>query len=101
MMTFAIEFTHSAADHVRALRKFEQQLVLDTIEQQLRHEPLTETRNKKRLGPNDLCNWELRVGRFRVFYDLVVEVDPKVVKIKSVGYKEHNKLYIGGKETVL
>jgi len=100
-MTFAIEFTQTAADHVRAFRKFEQQMVLDAVEEQLRHEPMTETRNKKRLGSNDLSNWELRVGKFRVFYDVILENEQQAVKIKAVGYKEHNKLYVGGKETLL
>jgi mRNA-degrading endonuclease RelE of RelBE toxin-antitoxin system len=100
-MRFFIDFTETAADHVRALRKFEQQLVLDAVERQLRHEPATETRNRKRLGPNELSDWELRVGRFRVFYDIVLEDDQNIVKIKAVGHKEHNKLYIGGRETVL
>jgi mRNA-degrading endonuclease RelE of RelBE toxin-antitoxin system len=100
-MAFVIEFTQTAADHVRAMRKLDEQAVLNAIEQQLRHEPATETRNKKRLGPNDVSNWELRVGDFRVFYDLVLEDDQPTMKIKAVGKKEHNKLYVGGKETVL
>jgi mRNA-degrading endonuclease RelE of RelBE toxin-antitoxin system len=100
-MNFAIAFTDAAADRVRALRKFEQQIVLDAIEEQLRHEPMTETRNKKRLGPNELSDWERRVGKFRVFYNIVVADDEHVVKINAVGYKEHSKLYIAGKETSL
>ena len=31
---------------------------------------------------------ELRVGDFRIFYDVVVESDPRVVKVKAVGQKE-------------
>ena len=100
-MTFAIEFTQTAGDHVRALRKFEQRMVLDAVEEQLRHEPTTETRNKKRLGANDLSNWELRVGKFRVFYDVVLQNEQQAVKINAVGKKEHNKLCVGGKETLL
>ena len=49
-MAFEINFTHIAATHVRAYRKFEQQIILDAIEEQLRHEPMTETRQRKRLG---------------------------------------------------
>jgi mRNA-degrading endonuclease RelE of RelBE toxin-antitoxin system len=64
----------------------------------LRHEPLTETRNRKRLGENPLSDWELRIHQFRVFYDVVDEDDRRVVKIKAVGHKDHNTLIIGGKE---
>jgi mRNA-degrading endonuclease RelE of RelBE toxin-antitoxin system len=100
-MAFEINFTRTAADHVRGFRKFERQIILEAIEDQLRHEPITETANRKRLGENGLSDWELRVQRFRVFYD-IVEVDNRQdVKIKAVGYKDHNRLFIGGKETKL
>jgi mRNA-degrading endonuclease RelE of RelBE toxin-antitoxin system len=100
-MTFEIDFTRPAADHVRAFRKFEQQIILDAVEEQLRHEPTTETRNRKWLGENELSDWELRVQSFRVFYDVSVDEDRQVVKIKAVGHKEHNKLLIGGTEVQL
>ena len=57
---FEIDFTSTAANHVRAYRKFEQQIILDAIEEQLTYEPITETRNRKQLGENDLSDWELR-----------------------------------------
>ena len=100
-MAFEINFTQTAAAHVRAYRKFEQQIILDAIEEQLRYEPTTETRNRKRLGENELSNWELRVQQYRVFYDVDSEEERQVVKIKAVGHKEHNTLYIGGKEVQL
>jgi len=53
------------------------------------------------LGENELSNWELRVQKFRVFYDVLHEEDRQVVKIKAVGHKEHNILYIGGREVQL
>ena len=100
-MAFEINFTHIAATHVRAYRKFEPQIILDAIEEQLRHEPMTETRQRKRLGANTMSDWELRVQQYRVFYDVLIEEDPQVVKIKAVGHKDHNTLYIGGKEVDL
>jgi mRNA-degrading endonuclease RelE of RelBE toxin-antitoxin system len=100
-MAFEINLTPTAAGHVRAFRKFEQQIILDAIEKQLRHEPTTETANRKMLGENELSDWELRVQRFRVFYDVALDNDRQVVKIKAVGHKEHNKLTIGGKEIQL
>ncbi len=90
-MPFSIDFTQIAAAHVQAFRKYDQQIILEAIEKQLRHEPMTETRNKKRLGENDLSDWEMRIQEFRVFYDVTVEPEGSVVKTKGVGYKEHNK----------
>jgi len=100
-MAFAIHFTKTAAGHIRAYRKFEQRIILDGIEAQLEHEPTTETRNKKRLGDNELSDWELRIQDFRVFYDVIAEEDCCAVKVKAVGHKEHNKLCIAGKEVQL
>ena len=98
---FAIKFTQTAAGHVRAYRKFEQKIILDAVEEQLRHDPTVETRNRKRLGENELSDWDLRVQNFRVFYDVIVVNNRRVVKIKAVGHKEHNMLYIGGKAVQL
>jgi mRNA-degrading endonuclease RelE of RelBE toxin-antitoxin system len=72
-----------------------------TIDEQLSQEPTTETRNRKRLGENELFDWELRVQDFRVFYDVLVEDDRNVVKIKAVGQKQHGILRIGEKEVRL
>jgi mRNA-degrading endonuclease RelE of RelBE toxin-antitoxin system len=100
-MTFEIEFTKTAANHVRCYKKFEQRIILDAIAEQLSHDAMTATRNRKRLTENELSDWELRVQKFRVFYDILVEEDRQVVKIKGVGHKEHNTLYIGGREVEL
>jgi mRNA-degrading endonuclease RelE of RelBE toxin-antitoxin system len=100
-MAFQIEFTQAAADHVRGFRKYDQTIILGAIEEQLRHEPTVETRNRKPLSPNQLSNWELRVDQFRVFYDVSVVGDAEIVKVKAVGRKEHNKLAIGGEEVQL
>ncbi len=70
--------------------------VLDEIEKQLAYEPLTETRKRKRLRPNLIAPWELRVGELRVFYDVPVG-EPKKVQVLAIGIKKRNKLYIGGK----
>jgi mRNA-degrading endonuclease RelE of RelBE toxin-antitoxin system len=89
-------FTESAFADLTFLRKADQNVVLDAIEQRLATEPLVETRNRKPLRPNDLSSWEARVGSHRVFYD--VDEDSQTVTIKAVGWKEHSKLFIRGKE---
>ena len=100
-MAFDVQFTQLAATHVRSYRKFAQRIIFDGIEEQRAHGPDTETRNRTRLGENDLSDWELRIGKFRVFYDLVVDETQQIVKVKAVGHKEHNKLFIGQKEVQL
>ena len=92
---FELEFTASALDDLGYFKRAEQNLILNKIEASLLHEPLVETRHRKPLRPNDLSAWELRVGNFRVFYD--VNEEKKVVLIKAVGYKKHNALYIRGR----
>ena len=68
---------------------------MDQIDSSLKHEPERETRNNKALRPNRLAERELRIGRFRVFYDIEAG---KTVKIEAVGHKRGNCLYIGGEE---
>jgi mRNA-degrading endonuclease RelE of RelBE toxin-antitoxin system len=48
------------------------------------------------MRPNQLAEWELRAGRYRIFYD--IHPDTTVVAIVAVGYKQGNVLYIRGKE---
>lgn len=91
---FEIEFTHSARQDLKTLRKFEQQIVLDGIDEHLQFEPTVETWNRKRLHPNDIADWELRLGKHRVFYN--VEEQVKIVAIQAVGFKVGNELYIRG-----
>jgi mRNA-degrading endonuclease RelE of RelBE toxin-antitoxin system len=100
-MPFDIEFTAIVANHVRGYKKVEQKIILDAITEQLTHEPATETRNRKPLIKNELSDWELRVQKFRVFYDVMLDEDSQSVKIKAVGHKEHNILYIAEREVKL
>jgi mRNA-degrading endonuclease RelE of RelBE toxin-antitoxin system len=93
---FRIEFTPEAVDDLRLLRKYDQQVVLSAIEEQLAHQAAQETRNRKRLRPNQLAEWELRAGDFRVFYD--IDMENTVVKIEAVGYKQGSKLFVHGQE---
>jgi len=44
-MAYSVEFAESVKEQLRALPARQRALLLDSIEQQLVHEPLTETRN--------------------------------------------------------
>ena len=93
---YEIEYTAEALGDLESLRKFEQKQIVDEIDAQLKHEPDVETRNRKRLRPNNVAEWELRVGKFRVFYDVRKAVN--IVKVEAVGYKKGNRLFIHGEE---
>ena len=89
-----IELTSDAGDDVAALRMFDRKRILDAIETMLSHEPDRESRNRKRLRPNKLAEWELRIDEFRVFYDVVVA--DTAVRIVAVGQKDGSLLFIRG-----
>ena len=96
-MPYAVEFAQSVEDHFRALTARDRTTVLAAIDRQLLNEPLKEARHRKPLRPNPIAPWELRVGRLRVFYE-VVGAEGGVVRILAVGRKRRNVLMIGGKE---
>ena len=97
-MSFDIDYTRTAANLMRGYRKYEQKIILDAVDRQLQYEPTSESKKRKRLGKNPLSTWELRVGKYRVFYDVIPDGEYGVVKIKAVGHKVHNWLHIAGKE---
>jgi mRNA-degrading endonuclease RelE of RelBE toxin-antitoxin system len=92
---YQIEISDGALDELAALRAFDENRILEAIEKQLSYEPNLETRNRKMLvgviPPLEAIPpiWELRVGRYRVFYDLSDE-DQKVY-VRSVRDKPAHK----------
>jgi mRNA-degrading endonuclease RelE of RelBE toxin-antitoxin system len=97
---YDIKFAESVRQQIEALTVRERSTALDAIERQLLHEPLVETRNRKPLRPNPIASWELRIGKLRVYYE-VIPGDPGVVRIVAVGKKERNIVRIAGKEIEL
>jgi mRNA-degrading endonuclease RelE of RelBE toxin-antitoxin system len=93
---YEIQYNVEAIEDLKLYRKHERQLIVDQIDEQLSHEPSYETRNRKRLRPNRVAEYELRIAKFRVFYD--VDENEKVVKIEAIGHKEGSCLFIRGKE---
>jgi mRNA-degrading endonuclease RelE of RelBE toxin-antitoxin system len=93
---FRIELTPEAMDDLESMRTFDQRRVAAALEARLAHEPTRETKNRKRLRPNALAEWELRVEAFRVFYD-VLAVD-EIVKVVAIGVKDGNDLFIHGEK---
>src|SRR5918997_6018307 len=83
---FQIDFTPEALEDLRLLRAYDQRRIIEAAQAQRRHQPARETRNRKRLRPNELAEWELRIAAFRVFYD--VDEENEFVKIEAVGCQE-------------
>ena len=96
---FEIEFTPEARDDLRALRKNDQAEIVAAMQVQFQYEPTVETRNRKRLRPNEVAEWELRVGKFRALYN--VDVDVQRVRIEVIGFKMGHVLFVRGKRRVL
>jgi mRNA-degrading endonuclease RelE of RelBE toxin-antitoxin system len=97
-MKFSITLTDSAVEDLDYFRKNERKKIAEGIALFLTRDANVETRRRKPLRPNRIAPWELRIDDYRVFYDLEVENE---VKIVAVGHKEHNDLYIRGKKVAL
>ncbi len=88
---FAIRFAESVEGDLRKIQIYYRNQILDSIEEKLAHEPETATRNRKLLE-NLTPPWpavapirELRVGKYRIFYD--VSLAESVVYVQAIGKK--------------
>jgi mRNA-degrading endonuclease RelE of RelBE toxin-antitoxin system len=88
---FAIRFAESVEEDLRKIQVYYRNQILDSIEEQLAHEPETATRNRKLLESltppwqTVAPIWELRVGEYRVFYD--VSAAESVVYVRATRKK--------------
>jgi mRNA-degrading endonuclease RelE of RelBE toxin-antitoxin system len=91
MCVFAIRFAEGVEEDLRNIRIYYRNQILDAIEEQLAREPETRTRNRKLLDnlippwQTVAPIWELRVGDYRVFYD--VSAAESVVYVRAVRRK--------------
>jgi mRNA-degrading endonuclease RelE of RelBE toxin-antitoxin system len=73
---YHLEYSEGVADDLKELRAGDRKRILDKIEEQLPDRPTQKTRNKKPLvglkppWGREAPVWELRVGKYRVFYDV-------------------------------
>jgi mRNA-degrading endonuclease RelE of RelBE toxin-antitoxin system len=92
-MVHTIQLTPSAASELRAIRAYDRRRIVNEMERQLIHQPTVETRNRKCLAGSArsviATVWELRVGDYRVFYD--VDSDAKTVHVRAVRRKTPNR----------
>jgi mRNA-degrading endonuclease RelE of RelBE toxin-antitoxin system len=93
-MEFDVELAPSADEDLDYYQVREQRVILDAIEEFLELDADVQTKKRKRLRPNPLAPWELRIGNHRVFY----EVGPgRVVRVLAIGHKRHNDLFVRGR----
>jgi mRNA-degrading endonuclease RelE of RelBE toxin-antitoxin system len=96
ILTFQIEYSPEAVDHLRDFSARQRTIVLDSVDRHLRVQPDVVTRNRKLLRANEFATRELRIGDLRVYYD--VEESPiPIVRVRAVGAKAGNIVRIGGK----
>jgi mRNA-degrading endonuclease RelE of RelBE toxin-antitoxin system len=93
-LSYRIEYSPEAEDHLRSLTVRQQRVVLDTVDRELMFQPTVETRNRKPMRPNPVAPWELRIGVLRVYYDVEDEPTP-VVYVRAIGTKQRNQVRIG------
>lgn len=92
-MEFEISFVPSADEDLDCCKAREQRIILDGIEEFLQSEADVASKRRKRLRPNPLAPWELRIGDYRVFYEIQAQ---RWVRVLAIGHKSHNELFIRG-----
>jgi len=92
---YSIQFKELAVDDLQKIRPFYRRQIVDSIEEQLSHEPLAPHRNRKPLAglvptwEQVRPVWQLRVGEYRVFYD--VDEDVQQIIIQAIRHKPPGK----------
>lgn len=102
--SFSLIYDPEVENHLRSIERKHHSLIRKAIQEQLRFEPETETRNRKPLEQPAAfgATWELRFGpynHFRVLY--AVELERQEVQILAIGVKDRNRLIVGGEEVEL
>lgn len=70
-MAFHIVFVDKAIEDLRRLSAFHRSAIRDAINQHLRHQPALVSKSRiKKLEDIESPQYRLRVGEFRIFYDI-------------------------------
>lgn len=89
---FAVEFDADALDELDVLRSADRVRIVSEVRRHLVHDAVVPSRKRKMLvGARPTWNqvgpvWQLRVGDFRVFYDVLD--DKRLVIVRAVRKKE-------------
>jgi mRNA interferase RelE/StbE len=93
-MAFRISITAEAESQFKGLAVRQRRSLEAAIQARLMHQPQTPTKSIKKLRPNPLAEFELRVGDLRLLYN----VEGVEVVLLVVGRKVGNKLIVKGEE---
>ena len=92
---YEVKYAEDVSKDLKELTAFKRKEILDRIHEELLNEPTRETRNKKVLADVE-PPWpfkeplrELRVGDYRVFYD--VDLDASQVVVRAIRHKPPHK----------
>src|SRR5579884_2448561 len=83
---YELEYTQGVAEDLKTVRANDRKRILDKIDEQLTNNPTEETRNKKILiglkppWEHEESVRELRVGKYRVFYDVDEEKQQVIIR---------------------
>jgi len=97
-MKFDITLLPSAEGDLDHYKAYEQRIILQALSTFLAVDADVESKRRKHLRPNPVAPWELRIGAFRAFYEIVEDRD---VRVLAIGHKEHNDLFIRGEKVEL
>jgi mRNA-degrading endonuclease RelE of RelBE toxin-antitoxin system len=92
---YTIDYAEDVGQDLANLHVYERKNILDAIDKQLLHEPTRQTKNRKILiglippWENVPPVWELRIGEYRVFYD--VDEKTSTVTVRAVRHKPPHK----------
>jgi mRNA interferase RelE/StbE len=92
-MPYEIRYSNEAVEQLKKLRVFDRTAILDQVGQILTVDPTVVSKSRiKRLREPAPTQYRLRVGEFRVFYD----VEEEAVLIIQVLSKQDSIEYLGG-----
>jgi mRNA-degrading endonuclease RelE of RelBE toxin-antitoxin system len=90
-LTYEIQFASGVADDLRGVRAYDRSRIIDEIDAQLTHQPDVPTRRRKMLvgleppWDHQPPVWELRIGNWRVYYD--ISTDTQCVVVRAIREK--------------
>ena len=84
---YHIEYTRAADEDLRYFTKREQKIIRTGIKEQLLYQPTVITTNRfpREDRSDKIADWELRVGDYRVYYNVQEAV--KIVRIERITEK--------------
>ena len=93
---YTIFFTERAETHLRWLTAYARRMIIDSLEIHLSQQPTRQSRRIKAMRPNPVAGWELRIGDYRILFD--VDDHKRVVQVQVIGEKVGNRLLVRGEE---